>query len=141
MFTNIGVTFHLLTTEQKNPCWHIEKQIAIGDVIDIIGIFPSSEYRRVYFSFALRSRLFLCQILKFLLTTRVNNLSRRTKHVSFFCRKQTHFRFNIYFFIFAIIVARWNQMEEDYLLGAGYTFCFIITSFFVKVSIHGITAP
>ena len=32
-----------------------------------------------------------------------------------------------YFFIFAIIVAQSNQMEEDYLLGAGYTFCFVIT--------------
>ena len=95
-----------------------QEQIAMGDVIDIIGIFPSSEYRRVYFSRGntSRSRLFLCQILQFLL--------RRDE--------------GIHFFIFAIIVARSNLMEEDFLLGAGYTFCFVITSFFVKVSIHGI---
>ena len=28
----------------------LQKQIAMGDVTDIIGTFPSSEYRRVYFS-------------------------------------------------------------------------------------------
>ena len=69
----------------------LQEQIAMGDVIDIIGIFPSSEYRRVCFSRGntFRSRLFLCQILKlqFLFTRRVNNLSRGRKHVSFFCRK------------------------------------------------------
>ena len=45
------------------------EQIAMSDVIDIIGTFPSSEYRCVCFSRgdALRSRLFLCQILKFLI--------------------------------------------------------------------------
>ena len=50
----------------------LQEQIAMGDVIDIIGIFPSSEYRRVYFSRGntFRSRLFLHQILtlQFLLT-------------------------------------------------------------------------
>ena len=47
----------------------LQKQIAMGDVTDIIGIFPSPEYWCVYFSRgdALRSRLFLCQILKFLI--------------------------------------------------------------------------
>jgi len=28
----------------------LQEQIAMGDVIDIIGTFPSSEYRYVYFS-------------------------------------------------------------------------------------------
>ena len=69
----------------------LQEQIAMGDVIDIIGAFPSPEYRRVYFSRGniFRSRLFLRQILKlqFLLTRCVNNLSRGRKHVSFFCRK------------------------------------------------------
>ena len=67
----------------------LQEQIAIGDVIDIISIFPSSEYQHVYFSGgdALQSRLFLCQILKLLLTRCVNNLSRRRKHVCFFCWK------------------------------------------------------
>ena len=99
----------------------LQEQIAMGDVTDITGIFPSSEYRRVYFSRGntFRSRLFLRQILTFLLP----------RHVA------------IHFFIFAIIVARSNQMEQDYLLGAGYTLCFVITSFFLKVSIHGIIAP
>ena len=71
----------------------LQEQIAMGDVIDIIGTFPSSEYRCVYFSRgdALRSCLFLCQIFK--LTRRVNNLSRRRKHVCFFCRKPDSFRF------------------------------------------------
>ena len=67
----------------------LQEQIAICDVIDIIGTFPSSEYWCVYFSRgdAFRSRLFLYQILKFLLTRRVSNLSWKRKHVSFFCRK------------------------------------------------------
>ena len=45
----------------------LQEPIAMGDVIDIIGIFPSSEYRRVYFSRGntFRSRLFLRQILNY----------------------------------------------------------------------------
>ena len=68
----------------------LQKQIAMGDVANIIGIFPSPEYRHVYFSRGntFRSRLFLCQILQFLLR----------RHVA------------IHFFIFAIIVARSNQI-------------------------------
>ena len=69
----------------------LREQIAMGEVTNIIGLFPSPEYRRVYFSRGntFRSRLFLRQILKlqFLLTRRVNNLSQGRKHVSFFCRK------------------------------------------------------
>ena len=85
LFTNIDVTFHLSTTEHENPRWHIAKAKSNCDVTDIIGIFPSPEYRRVSFSRGntFRSRLFLCQILQFLLP----------RHVA------------IHFFIFAVIVA------------------------------------